>query len=419
MKYRARVAIQTLGCKLNQAESESLACRLIKGGHIIVDADEKPDVYILNSCTVTHVADRKCRNLIRRACKLNPQAKIVAMGCYAGRSTEELNRIDGIDFLANGQDGFDLIEMINLIDLPRAVEIGQSRLSRTRSFIKIQEGCDTPCTYCIVPQVRGKETSLDPEDILGEICERTSAGFLEVGLTGTKVGAYAYNGISLKDLIEQILKATDVKRLRLSSLQPLEVTDNLLSLWSDRRLCSHFHIPLQSGCQNVLGRMGRRYTTKQYEESISFIRERVPGVAITTDIMVGFPGETEDEHKESMSFCREMEFAAMHVFPYSSRPNTPATKIVGQVGGKEKRSRKAEMLKLAVQSARRFRERLIGHTKPVLWEVNVSGRDDTWSGLTDNYIRVMTRSKEPLSNRITMAKLESCKNGEVWGTIGQ
>lgn len=417
MKNRAKIAIQTLGCKLNQSESEVLTSRFIKGGHVIVNIDESPDVYILNSCTITHVADRKCRQLIRRARKLNPQAKIVAIGCYVRRSPEELNCIDDIDIIANSIGEHDFLELGNITDLPQNRKGFNSYLSRTRSFIKIQEGCNIPCTYCIVPHVRGRETSLVPANIVAEINERISAGFLEVVLTGTKVGAYAHNGMMLKDLIEEILKATDIKRLRLSSLQPLEVSDSLLSLWSDRRLCNHFHMPLQSGSQKVLNRMGRSYTTKKYKETLSIIRERVPGAAITTDLMVGFPGETEDEHKESIYFCQEMEFAAIHVFPYSPRPNTKAAYFAEQLCEEVKKRRKAEMIGLAAQSSRQYKENLLGHVKEVLWEGTVNGKQDISSGLTSNYVRVLTRSKEPLANRILITKLESCKNGEVWGSV--
>ena len=334
----------------------------------------------------------------------------MATGCYARRARQELTRIDGVNLVAGSNENKHLLRLISDAshqERPVAPDKGTRTPSppafRTRTFVKVQDGCDTPCSYCIVPLVRGRETSLPASEIIAEVGNRVAEGYQEVVLTGTKIGTYHNNGIDLKGLLERILAETSVPRLRLSSLQPHEISPDLLSLWADDRLCPHFHLSLQSGSDPILARMRRRYDTTEYEQAVSLIRGSVPDVAITTDIIVGFPGETDEEFEESCRFCQRMEFARIHVFPFSARSCTEAAQMPDQIDSRTKKIRTDTMLALAEESARNFRQRFSGKTMTVLWEQRTG--DYIWSGVTGNYIRVFTESKEDLNNQLMPVKL--------------
>ncbi len=397
-----RVAIETLGCKLNQAESELLARQLAEAGYRLVPPDEPADVYILNTCTVTHIADRKARHLLRMARRRNPEATVIATGCYAERSAQELARIEGVDHVLGKDRKADLLSLMETrlkpsVRTPREA----SRAFRTRSFVKAQDGCNNFCTYCIVPLVRGREKSLPVERVVNEVRQRVAAGYKEVVLTGTEIGSYSYEDTDLKGLVECILFETAITRLRLSSVQPQEITPELLSLWRDSRLCRHFHLSLQSGCDAVLRRMNRHYAVNDYQRSAGLIRSMVPEVAITTDVIVGFPGETDAEFEASYELCKKMAFARIHVFTYSPRPGTRAAEMPGQVPAQVKKHRSERMLRLAEESAQEFRRQFIGRTMPVLFEQ----RSGYWSGFTDNYIKVYVKSNEDLTNKLVPVRL--------------
>jgi threonylcarbamoyladenosine tRNA methylthiotransferase MtaB len=412
-----RVALDSLGCKLNQAETELLGRRLAGAGYRLVSAADVADVYILNTCTVTHIADSKSRHWLRLAHRRNPDALLVATGCYAERAPRELAGIDGVGLIVGNEQKPRLPELLEESGCAgggRATSTGGGDTAfRTRAFVKIQDGCNSFCAYCIVPLVRGREMSLPAEQVVGEVGDRVSDGYKEVVLTGVKVGSYDHNGVSLKGLLGHILAGTGVVRLRLSSLQPPEISDDLIGLWHDRRLCRHFHLSLQSGSDRVLGRMGRRYSTGDYQRAVELIRSQVPEAAVTTDVIVGFPGETSAEFEESYQFCRQVGFARIHVFPYSPRKETGAARMPGPVGDKVKKQRAKRMLALAEESAHNFRRRFLGGTMDVLWEKRSA--DGAWSGLTDNYIRVYTRSDEDLTNRLLPVKLAKAKEDGVWG----
>ena len=413
-----RVALDTIGCKLNQAETELLAKQLAEAGYRLVSPTDEADVYILNTCTVTHIADSKSRRRLRLAHGRNPDALLIATGCYAERAPRELAQIEGVGLVVGNDNKpylLRLLEESGGITNPVCGQ-GDSTSShydgfRTRAFIKVQDGCNSFCAYCIVPLVRRREKSLPLEEVVAEVRHRIDNGYKEVVLTGVKIGSYNDNGVNLKGLLERILAETDVIRLRLSSLQPGEISPELIRLWHDRRLCRHFHLSLQSGSDAVLGRMNRRYSISDYQEAVSLIRASVPEVAITTDIIVGFPGETEAEFEKSYSFCRQMEFARIHVFPYSPREGTEAARFPRQVRAQVKKQRSQMMLALARESARNFSQRFLGKVMPVLWEKQSEG---IWSGHTDNYIKVYTRSDEDLTNQLLPVRLvEICKDG-VW-----
>ena len=409
-----RVAIETLGCKLNQAESEELAKKLAAAGCRVVAAAAGVDIYILNTCTVTHIADRKTRHLLRMARRRNPYAVIIAIGCYPQRNRQELTEIDGVNLVLDNNEKMTIVERLRedgYIDRPALSGISFDGL-RSRSFVRAQDGCSNFCAYCIVPLVRGREKSLPPDDVIAAIKDSEGRGCREVVLTGTEIGSYRHNRVDIKGLIEAILSGTNIERLRLSSLQPHHITPQLMGLWQNQRLCPHLHLSLQSGSDAVLVRMKRRYTNDDYSEAVSLIRSVVPQAAVTTDVIVGFPGESGDEFEESYEFCRRMGFARIHVFPYSPRPGTEAAEMKGQVSAAVKKERSKKMLDLAEESARSFRRRFLGRTMPVLWEQQCGG---VWSGLTASYIRVYKKSDDNLAGKIIGVKLDRLWQDGVWG----
>jgi len=285
---------------------------------------------------------------------------------------------------------------------------------RTRAFLKVQDGCRNFCAYCIVPLVRSREEIVPVEKVVALVGGLVANGYQEVVLTGTEIGTYNRDGVNLKGLLERVLSETAVARLRLSSLQPPEISSELIGLWHNPRLCPHFHLSLQSGSDTVLKRMKRRYTSADYKGVVALIRDSVPDVAITTDVIVGFPGETEAEFQETYDFCRQIQFARIHVFPYSPRPGTAAATMPQQVSEKVKKQRSQQMLALAKESTRSFQQRFPGKTTNVLWEQKAGG---VWSGLTGNYIKVYARSHENLTNRLLPVKLVKLYRDGVWGEV--
>jgi threonylcarbamoyladenosine tRNA methylthiotransferase MtaB len=418
-----KVAIYTLGCKLNQAETESLANGFSQAGFQLVSANDIADIYIANTCTVTHIADRKSRHWLRLVRRRNPQALIIAAGCYAQTNRQELAKF--ADLVVDNTEKDHLPNLIQTLSLEgRGLGEGATKQPhilaasvRTRSLVKIQDGCHSSCTYCIVPKVRPREYSLPAYQIIAEVKHKVAQGYREVVLTGTKVGSYKDDSTDFKDLIQRILRHTGIERLRLSSLQPSEISPELLALWQNERLCRHFHLALQSGSETVLHRMRRNYSPAEYQRTVDLIKEKIPGAAITTDIMVGFPGETDDEFEQSYSFCQQAGFANIHVFHYSPRPQTAAAKMPGQVKDKIKQERNQRMLELSRSSQRHFCQQFLGQTVPVLWEKETSPGSGTYSGLTGNYIRVFAHSEKLLSNEITPVKLVEFHNQGIWGEI--
>lgn len=423
-----RIAIETHGCKLNQADSEALARRFLALGHQVVSGVEEAQVYILNTCTVTHTADAKARQALRSAHRRNPHAVIVATGCLAQRDPQGLLAISGVSLVLGNTQKEDIVSQVLALTgggLPSPCSTGDTSgapllLGRTRAFLKIQEGCNQVCAYCIVPKVRGRERSVPLEALVRAVQEREAEGYKEVVLTGTQLGGYGYewgtNG--LVALLQALLTRTGIPRIRVSSLQPQEITPALLEMWNDPRLCPHFHIPLQSGSDTVLHRMRRRYTRRDYLEAVERIRRLLPGASITTDIIVGFPGETEQDFQETVLLCREVGFARMHLFPYSRRPGTSAYHYPDQVPIEVKRQRMAILGELAQEQARAFRQRSLGTLHSVLWEEGKPFNGQMlWYGLTDTYIRVCTLSALRLANHITPARLVAVQGEVVWARV--
>jgi threonylcarbamoyladenosine tRNA methylthiotransferase MtaB len=416
---RPTIALDSLGCKLNRAEIEAIAIQLEASGYRLVSPGDKADIYILNTCTVTHVADRKTRHWLRQAHRRNPDARLIAIGCYAHRAPGELDRIEGVELVLGNDRKADLVSLLEnnrgLIPAAGGTPLSNEVYSRrTRAFLKIQDGCRNYCAFCIVPYVRTREECRPADNIIAQINERVSAGFKEVVLTGTEIGTYSSDGLNLAGLLEHILKETDIKRLRLSSLQPMEITESFIRLWRDSRLCPHFHLSLQSGSDTVLGRMKRRYDTAGYRRAVGLIREAVPDVAITTDVIVGFPGETDKEYNETLQFCREMGFSRIHVFPFSPRPGTAAADMPEPVPAAVKKARNQQMLSLARESITGFQQRLLDKTMEVLWEQKVGG---TWSGLTGNYTKVYTKCADNLTNQLLPVRLVRPYKDGLWGNV--
>jgi threonylcarbamoyladenosine tRNA methylthiotransferase MtaB len=419
MGTKMKVAFHTLGCKLNQAETELLARQFTEAGYRVV-SDGSADVYVLNTCTVTHIADRKSRHLLRLWRKRNPKALIIATGCYAERTPKELTQV-GADLVVGNEQKLYLLGELKGKVAPAARCLAEKYLpgmvNRARSFIKIQDGCNDACAYCIVPQVRGYERCLPMAYIVNEVKARVASGYREVVLTGTKIGDYMHRGANLKQLVEQILEATGVERLHLSSLQPRDMSPELISLWRDPRLCRHFHLALQSGSDAVLRRMGRHYSVDDYRQAVFLIRSAVPDAAITADIMVGFPGESAEEFEESYRFCQEIDFANIHVFTYSPRPGTRAAQMCGQINDRLKKERSLRMLELARHAVKKFCQRFLWQNISVLWEKEVTPGSGIYSGLTNNYIRVFTLSSELLNNKFRSVRLVRLHNQGLWGEI--
>ncbi len=412
LQSKPRVAIETHGCKLNQADSGGLATEFAEAGFEVVSEDTPVDVYVVNSCTVTHVADSKARRALRRARRRHPNATIVATGCYAQRSPETLRQLHEVDIVVGNTEKATLVR--HVVDwagddiVPCAtgddVQAISPSAARTRAMVKIQEGCNQVCAYCIVPKVRGRERSIPPDEIVGTIDEYTNRRYKEVVLTGTQLGSYGFDleGIDLTGLIHYVLDRCSMARLRVSSLQAHEIDERLLAMWSDDRLAPHFHLPLQSGSDAVLKSMRRRYDSKQFLDAVDGIRKAIPDAAITTDVIAGFPGETESDFEETYRLCRTVGFSAMHVFPYSARPGTSAAHFRDDVPPQVKSERVGQLIALSKEQGAAFRARFVGTARPVLWE---SRKSSKWVGLTDNYLRVTAHSDRELTNEITWARI--------------
>jgi len=425
---RPSVSIETHGCKLNQADSSRLAWRFAQAGFHLVPADGPADIHVLNTCTVTHIADRKARQALRAIRRRSPYATIVATGCYSQRDPRALEALEEIDLVIGNTGKDDLVQQVvdwrGTTAVPCATgavdDAFSPHIARTRAMVKIQEGCDQVCSYCIVPKVRGRERSISPEEIVDDINRFTSYGYQEVVLTGTQLGSYGFEleGIDLAGLLKTVLAGTGVPRIRVSSLQPQELGCESLDLWRNSRLCPHFHVPLQSGSDLVLRRMLRRYTAAQYLEAVETVRQCVPDVSITSDVMVGFPGETDAEFEETHALCKQVGFAHIHVFPFSVRPGTSTAHLEGQVEPGIKAGRAQRLLALSESQSTRFRKQFLDTVRPVLWEGRGDADDSSlWSGLTDNYIRVLADSSSELTGRLTSAKLVSLHNDAVLAEV--
>jgi len=406
------VHLRMLGCRLNQAEIDAMARQLVALGHTLQAVPEQADWLVVNTCAVTKEAERKSRRLVRELARRAPHGEVLVTGCYAQLAATEGGQLPGNLRLFDNQQKETLVSTVTGVP-PEDMEPIQRDLlagfsSRSRAFVKVQDGCDHECTFCITTILRGPSRSRAAGEIVAEVQTLHEAGFREVVLTGVQLGSYGKDlatGMNLAHLVRFILRETDIERLRLSSLEPWDLTEDFFTLWENRRLCRHLHLPLQSGCDATLRRMRRRTSTREYEALLNQARRQIPGIHISSDIIVGFPGETAAEYASSEAFIRDCEFASLHIFRYSPREGTPASRMKGQIAAGISRERSARMHALAAQGRARFVNRNIGETTPVLWEQIVGATQQGYVhwGYTENYIPVYGAFPEDLRQTITPA----------------
>ena len=429
-----KVAFYTLGCKVNQYETEAMLELFEKEGYEKAETEDYADVYVINTCTVTHMSDRKSRQYIRRMKKKNPDAIIAVVGCYSQVSPEEILSIDEVNLVMGTNDRKKIVEEVKKIDASRKVstvddimkvkafeeiEINKTN-GKTRAFMKIQDGCDRYCSYCIIPYARGRVRSRDLESIVKEVENLASNGYKEVVLTGIHVASYGKDiketDIKLLDVIKQINDIEGIERIRLSSVEPILFTDEFVEAVSAMdKVCPHYHLSLQSGCDETLKRMKRRYTTEEYKTIVDRLRAAIPNVSITTDVIVGFPGETNEEFDKTYEFLKDIELTHMHVFKYSPRKGTPAATMENQVDPSTKHDRSEKLLQLNEENFNKFGQKMLDKEFNVLFEQKVG--DNKYEGLTENYVKVIVESDNDISEQILKVKIKDVKNEFLEGIL--
>jgi len=424
-----KIRLESLGCRLNLGEMDSLARALARRGHRIVVAGEDAELCILNTCTVTGVASKKSRQALPRLRRTHPEAHFVVTGCYAELETQSCVDI-GADLVVPNSRKDQLMEVLEAAGLlsPGEADFSEGTLkpaAHTRAFLKVQDGCNNRCSYCVVTLARGPARSRRIDEVLAEIADLEAAGFREVVLTGVHLGSWGCDfrpSRKLQDLVTAILRGCSIERIRLSSLEPWDLEPNFFELFSDRRLMPHLHLPLQSASNRILQRMARKISKEGFIEIVNAARERIPDLALTTDIIVGFPGEREEDFEESLEILNALEFADVHVFPFSSRPQTAAAGMSGALPRSLISTRVAKIQAEAHRQKEMFNRRFLGRVMPVLWEnseLDEYGR--LWSGLTPNYIRVLNRTPPSISlvNQITPTKLQGVRPEALEGICVQ
>lgn len=433
----AKIAFYTLGCKVNQADTASMENLFLRSGHRLVSFDGEADVYIINTCVVTNTGQRKSRQTIHRAIRKNPNALIVVTGCYPQTAAEEVKAIAGVDMIIGNQDRAQIVQLVeerlahrqtDTLDAVHKLtastafeEMAAGDITdKTRAFLKIQEGCNQFCTYCIIPYARGPLRSRSLESIRTETQRLISAGFKEIVLIGIHLGCYGKenpDGPTLYDAVKTVLDVPGVQRLRLGSLESVEVEPRLLTLMQeDARFCRHLHLPLQSGCDKTLQTMHRPYTTAKFKTLLADIKTRVPDIAITTDVIVGFPGETEADFETTCKFAESCGFSKMHIFPFSARKGTPAEKFAGAVTEAVKKARADILGKIDETMHKAFLQAMVGQTAEVLFEQPAG--EDYFEGLTGNYQRVFVKSGgRNLGGEILPVKITAFDGEKLLGEI--
>jgi threonylcarbamoyladenosine tRNA methylthiotransferase MtaB len=423
-----RVRLESIGCRLNISEMESLARQLAAAGHRVVGPSENADLVVFNSCTVTATASRKSRHILRQLKRSNPDARVAATGCYAEMEPERLQSL-GLDLVVPNADKDRLAVILrdrgllpDTADSPTESPIPAAG-GRTRAFLKIQDGCDNRCTFCIVTVARGVGTSRPATAVVEDVRELEAAGYREAVLSGVHLGSYGHDfgdRRGLFRLVRRLLAETSIQRLRLSSLEPWDLDEDFFDLFSDPRLLPHLHLPLQSGCDQTLRRMARRTTRAEFASLLEAARQRDPDMAISSDVIVGFPGETEEEFSRSLSFVEAMDFSRLHIFRYSPRQGTRAAGMPHQVPGPVAATRSRRMHELGAAQEAAFASRFVGRTVAVLWEAAEDfGDTRRWSGLTDHYVRVTTEAPagSELTNRVTATRIAATVPGGLLGEV--
>ena len=414
-----RVYLESLGCRLNAAEIETIARHFSGAGYLVVDDPEAADIIVMNSCAVTAQAARKSRHRLRTLSRRSPDAQLAVTGCWATENVERASQLSGVVWAIPNMDKARAAEIIIDDSAASAAPWSPGRWGHTRAFLAVQDGCDHACTYCITRVLRGPARSRPLDDVVNAVYERVAHGAQEVVLTGVSLGAYGQDSgmdFGLAALVGTVLRETDVPRLRLSSIEPWDIDASLLHQWENPRLCRQLHVPVQSGSDAVLKRMGRRNTTAEFAHIVKVARTISPDIAITTDVIVGFPGETDADFAASLDFVAQMAFARLHVFPYSERVGTAAERLPNPVPKSVRSERAVHMRALGERLAADYRARFVGQTLPVLWE----HQDDSglWHGLTDNYLEVVAPSDVNLYNQIITAQIVGYDARKVFGVVG-
>lgn len=424
------VAFITLGCKVNQFETELMEGLFKQKDYKVVPNDEKADIYVINTCSVTSFADKKSRQLIRRSARLNENAVIAVTGCYAQASSDKVAEITGVKVVLGTNNRHQIVDFVEaamndgeihngVTDIMKARDFEDIPMlevpARTRAFLKIQEGCTNFCSYCIIPFTRGPVRSRKLASVKSEAEKFLSMGFKEIVFTGIHLGAYGrdfHDGTTLADAARTVLELDGLQRLRLGSLESIELSEELLTMVRENpKFSHHLHLPLQAGSDYVLKRMNRHYNREEFCKLIENVKNAIPGVAISTDIIVGFPGETEEMFAESLDYIRSLGFSRVHVFPYSPREGTPAASMPDQIPDNIKKERVHRLQQVAEEMTRAFHEQYLGTKQKVLWETRTKGVTD---GVTDTYIRVYTKA-DVIPGEITEVKLERLYEDGVWG----
>lgn len=429
-----KAAFYTLGCKVNQYETEAMAEMFKSSGYEITDFENYADVYVINTCTVTNMSDRKSRQIIRRAKKTNPAAIVAVTGCYAQTSPEDVKKIDGVNIVVGTKDRKNIVELTEAASADNCIDTVSDIMhthdfedlsiktyqNRTRAYIKIQDGCNQFCSYCIIPYARGPVRSRPEHEVIAEIQKLADDGFSEIILTGIHVASYGKDleSCDLASLICKADKTDGIKRIRLSSIEPMTLNDDFIErIKPCSKLCHHFHLSLQSGCDETLKRMNRKYTCAEYENIVNGLRKNFADAAITTDIMVGFPGETEDEFLKTSEFVQRISFADAHIFQYSQRKGTPAAKRPDQVAPEIKEKRSKIIAEITQKSRDEFRNQFIGCELEVLFEQPYHKDNEYFEGKTSNYLTVIVPTSENLSGQIRNVTLLEIKDDVIVGKL--
>ncbi len=439
-----RIYLESLGCRLNYAEMAGLGRQLAGAGHALVESAAEADLCVLNSCTVTGEAARQSRQLARQMARANPAARLIVTGCYATLEGEAVAALPNVELVVGNARKDELLAIVQGLGTEDQESLASSipspsspGLSRTRAFIKVQDGCRNRCTFCIVTVARGDERSRAIAEIVAEVNALDAAGYQEAVLTGVHLGGYGSDiNRDLRALVAALLAETRIPRIRLSSLEPFDLAPDFFDLWpqSNDRLMPHLHLPAQAGSDAVLKRMARRNRTAEFEALVEAARARIPGLTITTDLIAGFPGETETDFEQTLAFARRIGFAHIHAFPFSARAGTAAASFAAQVAEGERKRRVKALNALDAELGRAVRAAFVGSTRPVLWESVLSPREIAklaphaaptdaaeliGSGLTDNYLRVLARMPDgaDLHNRITPTQLTQLAGDDLWGTV--
>lgn len=430
-----KAALHNLGCKVNSYETEAMTQLLKKAGYEIVSFQDQADVYIINTCSVTNMADRKSRQMLHKAKKQNPNAVVVATGCYVQTATEKVAQDLSIDLVVGNNRKKDIVEILNeyyaekeageqvkeeyVIDINHTDEYEDLEIStvteHTRAHLKIQDGCNNFCSYCIIPYARGRIRSRTMKSIKAELERLSASGFKEIVLTGINLSCYDDNGKKLIDVIEMADNVNGIERIRLGSLDPEVVTEDFVErLGKVKKICPHFHFSLQSGCDKTLKAMNRHYTSDEYYEKCQLIRKYIDNPAFTTDVIVGFPGETEEDYISSREFVKKVKFAELHVFKYSKRDGTVAAKMPNQIDEKIKTLRSEDLIKTGEELTKEFRQAKIGQDTTVLFEEKILlDNKEYWVGHTVDYIKIAVPEKENLEGQIRKVNVKDFLTNEI------